>query len=445
MAADVEGVDRDSLKVSVWSGKVTLTDLKLRREAIYALGLPVSIKAGYIKHVELSIPWKQLGTDPVVLTFDGVYLVAGPLDEGTAEEDETAAAEWAWSRKRGRLQRLWQAAQLKTAALKEAVAPGSPDGKADELRRDTLSLLTKIIYNLQFCLTNIHVRYEDRHHSAAPFAVGVTLAELSAHTTDANGRRAFTADSNVHYKRAELQQLAVYHHSGCAEADLLDPAASHRQMAEWLRAMVRRGDGGPTPPPPPPHPTHQATNPPAVAPQVSGRSARAHWASAAAAVAPDGSNQIAALPALPSSHYVMQPVSAEVRATLRGESALLHGAPRTSTELRLSALGMRLSEHQLRDSVRLLEYVTSDVIGAPDAEDESWAAAADSPTAPPRPVGCAGGEARAWWRFALRRVREEVRRQKGWRLGTGFFEQRRRARLRYVELYRRAQGKPWLS
>ena len=58
------------------------TDLKLRREAIYALGLPVSIKAGYIKHVELSIPWNKLGTDPVVLTFDGVYLVAGPLDEG---------------------------------------------------------------------------------------------------------------------------------------------------------------------------------------------------------------------------------------------------------------------------------------------------------------------------------------------------------------------------
>lgn len=255
MAADVEGVDRDSLKVSVWSGKVTLTDLKLRREAIYALGLPVSVKAGYIKHVELSIPWNKLGTDPVVLTFDGVYLVAGPLDEGTAEEDETAAGEWAWSRKRGRLQRLWQAAQLKTAALKDALAPDDPDGKADEPRRDTLSLLTKIIYNLQFCLTNIHVRYEDRHHSSAPFAVGVTLAELSAHTTDANGQRAFTGDSNVHYKRAELQQLAVYHHSGCSEADLFDPSSSHRQMAEWLRAMVRRGRRHHPHTPPPHNPT----------------------------------------------------------------------------------------------------------------------------------------------------------------------------------------------
>ena len=228
--------------MAVWSGQVTLSDLKLRREAMYALGLPVSIKAGYIKHVELSIPWNKLGTDPVVLTFDGVYLVAGPLDEGMAEEDDTAASEWAWSRKRGRLQRLWQAAQLKTAALKDGLAPASPEGKAGEAepRRDTLPLLTKIIYNLQFCLTNIHVRYEDRHHSSAPFAVGVTLAELSAHTTDAEGHRAFTKDSNVHYKRAELQQLAVYHHSGCSEADLFDPASSHRQMAEWLKAMVRR-------------------------------------------------------------------------------------------------------------------------------------------------------------------------------------------------------------
>ena len=208
-----------------------------------------------------------------------------------------------------------------------------------------LSLLTKIIYNLQFCLTNIHVRYEDRHHSAAPFAVGVTLAELSAHTTDANGRRAFTADSNVHYKRAELQQLAVYHHSGCAEADLLDPAASHRQMAEWLRAMVRRGDGGPTPtPPPPPPPKPQ---PPWR--RGGGRSSAAHWASAAAAVAPDGRNQIGAAP-LPSSHIDAAGVGRGARDAAR-RSALLHGAPRTSAELRLSALGMRLSEHQLRDSV----------------------------------------------------------------------------------------------
>ena len=80
---------------------------------------------------------------------------------------------------------------------------------------------------------------------------------------------------------------------------------------------------------------------------------------------------------------------------------------------------------------------------APDAEDDSWAAAAAYAAAPPppRPVGCAGGEAALWWRFALRRVREEVRRQRGWRMGRGFFEARRKARLRYVELYKRSQAR----
>ena len=119
--------------MAVWSGQVTLTDLKLRREACYALGLPFSIKAGYIEHVELSIPWNKLGSEPVVLTMDGVYLVAGPLDEGAAQEDEAAAGEWAWSRKRGRLQRLWQAAQLKSAGLQAEGSEAAGEGLAPAL------------------------------------------------------------------------------------------------------------------------------------------------------------------------------------------------------------------------------------------------------------------------------------------------------------------------
>ena len=54
---------------------------------------------------------------------------------------------------------------------------------------------------------------------------------------------------------------------------------------------------------------------PTSALQVGGRDTRAHWAAAAAAVAPDGNSRLAALPSLLSSHYMMQPVSAEVRAT----------------------------------------------------------------------------------------------------------------------------------
>eukprot|EP00966_Prymnesium_polylepis_P284674 6577025-Prymnesium_polylepis.1 len=99
--ADVEGLDKEKLNVAVWSGNVTLTDVVLRREACYALGLPVNVKAGSIATISATIPWSKLGSEPVSITLDGVYLVAGPLDEGNL--DDHARQQWAWARK---LQRL---------------------------------------------------------------------------------------------------------------------------------------------------------------------------------------------------------------------------------------------------------------------------------------------------------------------------------------------------
>ena len=45
----VDGIDRASLKLAVWKGHVSLTGVSLRREACYALGLPIDVKAGYIE------------------------------------------------------------------------------------------------------------------------------------------------------------------------------------------------------------------------------------------------------------------------------------------------------------------------------------------------------------------------------------------------------------
>jgi len=86
----VENLDRNSLKVAVWRGHITLERLKLRREALYSWGLPLDIKAGYVEKIELQIPWNRLGSAPVTITLDGVYLVASPLDDETW--DETAQA-----------------------------------------------------------------------------------------------------------------------------------------------------------------------------------------------------------------------------------------------------------------------------------------------------------------------------------------------------------------
>ena len=82
----------------------------------------------------------------------------------------------------------------------------------------------------------------DGSHSTRPFAIGVTLAELSVFTTDASGNRRYVVDPSVQHRRFELSRLAVYHHTACDS--FLEPSASLLQLCDTLRAMVDREAGG---------------------------------------------------------------------------------------------------------------------------------------------------------------------------------------------------------
>lgn len=74
------------------------------------------------------------------------------------------------------------------------------------------ALVTKIIDNLQVVIKNIHVRFEDnKSHSQKPFAVGLTLSNLSAVSTDENWVEAFIEDSKAPtHKLLKLDSLALY-------------------------------------------------------------------------------------------------------------------------------------------------------------------------------------------------------------------------------------------
>ena len=51
----VEGLDRDSLRVSVWAGDVVLKDLKLRPEALQGLNLPITVRGGVLGTLRLKV------------------------------------------------------------------------------------------------------------------------------------------------------------------------------------------------------------------------------------------------------------------------------------------------------------------------------------------------------------------------------------------------------
>jgi vacuolar protein sorting-associated protein 13A/C len=76
---------------SQFLGNVVLNGLKLKREALDKLNLPIAVYQGYLGRLELQIPWTNLKQQPVVVTISDMYILAGPrvqADVNPAEQSE---------------------------------------------------------------------------------------------------------------------------------------------------------------------------------------------------------------------------------------------------------------------------------------------------------------------------------------------------------------------
>lgn len=108
-----------------------------------------------------------------------------------------------------------QDAKMRKLENAELVVSADEHNVADDAKNDTFAnqLMTKVLNNLQFAITNIHIRYEDNISTDHRFAAGITLSELSAITTNEN----WVADTlsetlNTIYKvRQNCVYKAIYH------------------------------------------------------------------------------------------------------------------------------------------------------------------------------------------------------------------------------------------
>lgn len=128
------GLDPQSLKISVFKGDVQLNNLHLKPDALNALGLPITVKAGLLGSLTLKagfgllssacihnmltygtyeninlwivstmtdrirvglsttlmlqVPWASLGRAPVLVELDRLYLLAGPKEEFEEHESD---------------------------------------------------------------------------------------------------------------------------------------------------------------------------------------------------------------------------------------------------------------------------------------------------------------------------------------------------------------------
>jgi|DEB0MinimDraft_12_1074336.scaffolds.fasta_scaffold09972_2 hypothetical protein len=83
--------DESKLNMSFLSGGLKLSDLHIKQDManrlIDSFGIPLSLKVGLIKNVNISFSIISFWTSPLELTIEDVYLVMGPSTFFRSNED----------------------------------------------------------------------------------------------------------------------------------------------------------------------------------------------------------------------------------------------------------------------------------------------------------------------------------------------------------------------
>ncbi|GKZ27080.1 hypothetical protein AbraCBS73388_003718, partial [Aspergillus brasiliensis] len=234
----IKNFDGRQLNIGIWSGDVKLHNLELRREALDQLRLPLNVVEGHVGELTLSIPWSNLRGKPVKVDIEDVFLLAAPKEDQDydPEEEEKRAHHL-------KMEKI-ESAEM----LKERNTEGMSQEEQRRNQSFTQSLVTAVVDNLQISIKNVHFRYEDSISSPDhPFALGVTLKELSAVSTDSEWNPTFIqSTSSTTHKLAILGALAIYWNT---DANLLGTGRGsdigaeaqgigHAELIEKLRSGI---------------------------------------------------------------------------------------------------------------------------------------------------------------------------------------------------------------
>nr|XP_057926418.1 vacuolar protein sorting-associated protein 13A isoform X3 [Doryrhamphus excisus] len=228
----VVNLDSSQLKLGIWGGDAVLTNLEIKENALSQLDIPFKVRAGHIGRLELKIPWKNLYTQSVEATLDGVFLLIVPT--ASIKYDQEKEEKQLQEARQRELQRI-EETKLKAAEIGECLnglQRGEQKFKKCTLvnshllysvnltgnpllhKQDTFveKLVTQVIKNLQVKISNIHVRYEDDvTNPLCPLSFGVSLGNLSLQTSDENWNPCLLDEhARLFYKLVKLDKLFAY-------------------------------------------------------------------------------------------------------------------------------------------------------------------------------------------------------------------------------------------
>ncbi|KAL6309957.1 vacuolar protein sorting-associated protein 13 [Sparassis latifolia] len=232
LAPYVENLDMNQVNYGIGQGRLTLTNLRLKKGALDKFSLPVDVIEGHLGKFTLSLHWMNLGNQPVEVLVEDVYLlvVSSSQSKYDPEEDE--------QRKQATKEERLQNAELLHVR-------GTSDVSQDSQQSEGLvaSLTTKIINNLQVTVRNIHVRYEDQLSVPGhPFAAGITLAGFTAQSVNEKWEPAFIdSKAGAIHKLGKLESLSIYFDTDTSSMAEL----SHAEFVEQFAALISKDNNLP--------------------------------------------------------------------------------------------------------------------------------------------------------------------------------------------------------
>ena len=371
----VQNFDPKQLNVGIWSGDVKLRDLELRREALDQLKLPLNVIEGHLGSLTLSIPWSNLRGKPLKVNIEDVFLLAAPKEDADydAEEEERRAHAV-------KMEKL-DSAEL----LKERNTEGMSAEEQQKNQSFTASMVTAVVDNVQVTIKNIHIRYEDSISDPGhPFALGLTLADFSAVSTDENWKPAFIqGNSTSTHKLATLGSLAIYWDTdtkllgtGKGNQSSEEQHIDHSDFIEKVRGMIVRGEN----------------------------------------------------PDLGDHQFILKPISG--RAGLEIDKTGKSDKPKMKARLLFDELGFIIDEDQYRDALMLVDLFHYFIRHQEYKKYQPKSSPKEDPA--------------GWLRFAGKAVLDKIHekhRQWSW----DYFKERRDDRVRYIELFKKKKREEKLA
>ncbi|GBG24825.1 Vacuolar protein sorting-associated protein 13A [Hondaea fermentalgiana] len=474
----------DKVSTSIYGGHMVLSELEVRKDAFDTVGVPIKLRRGFIGQVDVKIPWTHLGSQPVEISIDRVFLILEP----SLEYNERDYQRKVKARKK---------ADLARAELRKSSGMTNPAGDADDtdaISRAHMSeaeemakvgftarLMNKIVDNIELNVRNVHVRYEDRvTNPKHAFSVGATWESLKMQSTDRHWTPCFVdlvseikrrldesgkyLEKLLAYKLFRLDHFAIYWDpfpgTSTNGADLDYSTCTFAEMAAIFERMIpkrqqqeeedyrlveretrrARAQASPAGSGAAGGLAGAGSKHGSAEELTDGRgsasdrpledSERIRSAAAAAAAAASASHQKtrARLGTGAQHCFVLEPVSLTLKMQSNRDPRFPE-SPDTVVDLDIATVTLVLERFQYLDAWEML--------AAFDAAEKSY------PYAQFRPQGVTVRDApRIWWQFAIRATLENVQERRR-RFSPEYITDRRQDRLLYIELWKRSlAGRP---